>query len=84
MCLAVPGQIISINDADPLLRKATVDFGGVTKEVALACVPDAREGQYVLVHVGMALSIVDELEAQRVFDYLDQMGELADLETTEP
>lgn len=81
MCLAVPGRIISIEATDPVLRTGRVDFGGVVKAVNLAYVPDARVGEYVLVHVGFALSTVDEHEARRVFEYLKEMGELAELET---
>ncbi|MGC8991006.1 MAG: HypC/HybG/HupF family hydrogenase formation chaperone, partial [Verrucomicrobiia bacterium] len=74
MCLAVPGRIESIAGDDPLTRSARVSFGGVIKEVNLSCVPDAKVGDYVIVHVGFALSIVDEKEAQQVFEYLDQIG----------
>jgi hydrogenase expression/formation protein HypC len=56
-----------------------VSFGGIIKQVSLACVPEARVGDYVLVHVGMALSVVDEQEAAEVFTYLKQMGELEEL-----
>ncbi len=80
MCLAVPGILTSVSDDDPILRKGKVDFGGIIKEVSLACVPEATVGQYVLVHVGMAISVVDEIEAKQVFEYLDRMGELAELE----
>jgi len=78
MCLAVPGQILSIQGED-LERTGKVSFGGVVKEVNLACVPEARVGDYVVVHVGFALSVVDEAEARKVFEYLEQMGELAEL-----
>ena len=81
MCLAVPGQIISIQEDEELLRQGKVDFGGVVKEVSLMCVPEATVGQYVLVHVGMALSVIDEAEAEKVFTYLREMGELAELES---
>jgi hydrogenase expression/formation protein HypC len=83
MCLAVPGRIISIEDGDPLLRSGRVDFGGVVKRVNLAYVPEARIDDYVLVHVGFAISTVDEVEARQVFRYLQQMGELAELEANE-
>jgi hydrogenase expression/formation protein HypC len=79
MCLAVPGEIMSIEGAEPLQRTAAVRFGGITKQVSLACVPEARVGQYVLVHVGLAITVIDEAEAQRVFDYLEQIDELAEL-----
>ena len=81
MCLAVPGKIVSIEGVDPLLRSGRVDFAGIVKQINLAYVPDARVGDYVLVHVGFALSIVDEEEARQVFEYLRSMGELAELET---
>lgn len=83
MCLAVPGRIISIEDGDPLLRSGRVDFGGVVKRVNFAYVPEARINDYVLVHVGFAISTVDEVEARQVFRYLQQMGELAELEASE-
>ncbi|UQT43502.1 HypC/HybG/HupF family hydrogenase formation chaperone [Akkermansia muciniphila] len=56
----VPGKIVSVNETDPLFRLGVVDFGGVTREVNLACVPEAVPGDYVIVHVGMALSVLDE------------------------
>jgi len=84
MCLAVPGKIVSIEGTDPLLRSGRVDFAGVIKSVNLAYVPEARIGDYVLVHVGFAISTVDEAEARQVFEYLRQMGDLADLEPGEP
>jgi hydrogenase expression/formation protein HypC len=71
MCLAVPGRILAISEGPPLQRTAKVDFAGIRKEVSLACLPEARPGDYVLVHVGIAISIIDEGEARRVFDYLD-------------
>ncbi len=78
MCLAVPGKILTIEGSDPLLRAGKVDFAGVQKLVNLSYVPDARLGDYVLVHVGFAISIVDEEEAVKVFDYLRSMGDLAE------
>jgi hydrogenase expression/formation protein HypC len=80
MCLAVPGKIISVSDEDPLGRTGRVSFGGIVKTVSLAYVPEAQLGDYVIVHVGFALSTVDEDEAARVFEYLEQMGELGELE----
>jgi hydrogenase expression/formation protein HypC len=77
MCLAVPGKVIEIFDAgDIAFRRAKVDFGGIRKEVNLAYTPEAEVGKYVLVHVGFAISVIDEAEAQRVFEYLKQMGGL--------
>ena len=84
MCLAVPGKILDVAGDDPFLRTGRVSFGGVVKPVSLACVPDAKVGDYVLVHVGMALSIVDEAEAQEVFRYLAAMGELEELAPAPP
>jgi len=80
MCLAVPGKVLSIVGDDPVTRMARVDFGGIVKEVNMACVSEARVGDYVLVHVGMALSTIDEAEAREVFEYLRQMGDLAELD----
>lgn len=80
MCLAVPGKVIEVEGEDPLLRNAKVSFGGVIKEVSLACAPEAGLGDYVLVHVGLAISVIDEEEAAETFSYLRQMGELDELE----
>jgi hydrogenase expression/formation protein HypC len=78
MCLAIPGKILSVAGDDPVMRSAKVSFGGIVKEISLAYTPTAKVGDYVVVHVGFALSIVDEAEAAKVFEYLDQMGELED------
>ncbi len=80
MCLAVPGKIESIEGADPVFRTGKVNFGGIIKQINLAYVPEAKIGDYVLVHVGFAISTVDEAEAMEVFEYLRQIGELAELE----
>lgn len=80
MCLAVPGRIEQIEGDHPILRSGKVSFGGIRKTVNLTFVPEARVGDYVLVHVGFAISIVDEKEAQQVFEYLREMNELADFE----
>ena len=79
MCLGVPGQIIEIVDTDPITRSGRVNFGGIVKQINLAYVPEAEVGNYVVVHVGFAISTVDEDEAALVFDYLEQMGELEEL-----
>jgi len=77
MCLAIPGRIVEITDAgDIAFRVGKVDFGGIRKEVNLAYTPEAEVGKYVLVHVGFAISVIDEEEAQRVFKLLDEMGSL--------
>lgn len=83
MCLAVPGRLMSVEGEDDLRRVGRVSFDGVIKEVSLAYVPEARPGDYVIVHVGFALSLIDEGEAQAIFDTLRQMGELAELEGLE-
>jgi hydrogenase expression/formation protein HypC len=80
MCLAVPGRILDIDGDDPLLRTGRVDFAGIVKTVSLAYVPEANVGDYVLVHVGFAIGTVDEKEAAETFEYLRQMGDLAELD----
>ena len=77
MCLAIPGKVLSIIEDAPFARVGMVDFGGVQREINLTCVPEAKPGDYVLAHVGLAISVLDEDEAQRVFTYLDEMGELS-------
>jgi len=84
MCLAVPGCILTIEGLDPVLRTAKVDFAGMTKTINLSFVPEAQVGDYVLVHVGVAISTIDRTEAAKVFQYLQEMGELADLEEGPP
>ena len=79
MCLAVPGQIVSIEGTDPILRSGRVKFGGIVKNVNLSCVPEADVGDYVLVHVGVAINTIDEDEAQQVFQYLRQMRDREEL-----
>jgi hydrogenase expression/formation protein HypC len=80
MCLAVPGKIASIIEEQNLgLRRGKVDFGGIRKEVCLDYTPEARVGDYVLVHVGFALTVVDEEEAQRVFEALRELDQLEEL-----
>ena len=85
MCLGVPGEILEVipdpDDGDnPLGRTGRVAFGGVVREVSLAGLPDARVGDWVIVHAGFALNTLDESEAMEVFDYLRQMTRLADEE----
>ena len=79
MCLGVPGQIADIRRDALGMNTGRVRFGGISKEVCLAYVPDAKVGDYVLVHVGFALSKLDEEEARRTFDLLAEMGELGEL-----
>jgi hydrogenase expression/formation protein HypC len=80
MCLAIPGKIISITaQLDETFRTGKVSFGGILKEINLCMVPEAMVGDYVLVHVGVAINKVDEEEAQKTFSYLQQMGEVEEL-----
>ncbi|NJD09122.1 MAG: HypC/HybG/HupF family hydrogenase formation chaperone [Gemmatimonadetes bacterium] len=84
MCLGVPGQIVSITESVEGLRMGRVSFAGLIKEVCLAYLPEAGVGDYVIVHVGFAISRVAEAEAREVFAYLDRMGELAELTLPQP
>jgi len=81
MCLSIPGKITEITaELDEIFRIGKVDFDGIKKEVNLAMVPEAKIGDYVLVHVGAAISIIDEKEAQETFALIKKMGEMDDLE----
>lgn len=81
MCLAIPGKITLIEaDQDATFRTGKVSFGGVVKQVNLMMIPEAKVGDYVLVHVGVGISIVDETEARKTFEYLKEMGELEELD----
>lgn len=85
MCLAIPGQIIAIHhQLDNTFRYSKVSFGGIFREVNLCMVPEAKIGDYVLVHVGVAISIIDEAEAQQTFSYLQQIGETEELKAPGP
>lgn len=82
MCLAIPGKITEITgQLDETFRSGKVSFGGISKQVNLRMVPEANVGDYVMVHVGVAISVVDEEEAQKVFSYLKEMGEVDELKT---
>ncbi len=83
MCLAIPGRLVETSREDDVAM-GKVDFGGTRKRVCLEHVPDAKVGDYVLVHVGFALSRIDEAEARRVFDFLEQMKALEELEVPSP
>jgi hydrogenase expression/formation protein HypC len=74
MCLGIPGKVIEIFDRDSL-PMAKVEFGGIVKETCLAYTPEAQVGDYVIVHVGFAISRVDEAEAEEIFSYLQQIGD---------
>lgn len=78
MCLAVPGRIVGTAGDDPLLRTGQVDFGGIVKEISLAYVPEAAVGDHVLVHVGFAITVIDEAEAERVLAHLDELEQPAE------
>ncbi len=84
MCLAIPGKIVSVSGDDPLERMGAIDFGGVLKQASLACVPETKVGDYVIVHAGFAISRLDEDEAKKVFEYLKQIEELGELRETGP
>jgi hydrogenase expression/formation protein HypC len=77
MCLAVPGRIVTVTDEGAETRAGRVEFGGIEREVSLALLPEAKVGEYVLVHAGFAISLVDEEEAARVFEYLKEMDALS-------
>jgi hydrogenase expression/formation protein HypC len=81
MCLAIPGKILSTETSEAgNIRMAKVSFGGIIKDVSLEMVPEAKLNDYVLVHVGVAISTVNEIEAKRVYQYLKEFGELTDLD----
>lgn len=80
MCLAVPGKILNIEGDDPLLLSGKVNFGGIVKQVNLAFVPEAKIGDYVLVHAGFAISVIDEEQASEVFDFLGKMDAMEERE----
>ena len=76
MCLAVPGKIVSIDESNPDLKMAKVNFGGVMKEICIQWLPDANVGEYVLAHVGFALNKIDEKDAEDTLKILCEMGDL--------
>jgi len=84
MCLAVPGKVLNVDEGDPAFRTGNVDFCGVRKSVNLAFTPEVKPGDYVLVHVGFAISQVDEEEAARTYSYLAEIGALEEEGLTPP
>lgn len=80
MCLAVPGQILDIQEDDPLMRMGRVSFGGIIKTINLAYTPEAQVDDFVLVHVGFSISVINREEAAQVFKYLREMDELQEIE----
>ena len=84
MCLGVPGKVVSLNHTPLGMTMGRVSFGGITKEVCMAYVPDAAVGDYVVVHVGFAIAKIDEDEAAQVFEYLRDIDELGELQIPQP
>ena len=82
MCLAVPGKILSIDNSNAL-KMAQVDFGGVVKDICMEWLPEAKVGEYVLAHVGTALSMIDEESAKASLDAFDEIEKLLEQEATE-
>ena len=83
MCLGIPGKLVEVYTQDDL-PMGKVEFGGIVRETCLAYTPEAKVGEYVIVHVGFAISRLDEDEAQEVFSYLEQISELGELEEAQP
>jgi len=84
MCLSIPGKLVEITaELDDIFRVGKVSFDGILKEVSLTLVPEAKIGDYVLVHVGAAISTIDEEEAKKTFELLKQLDELHELEDNE-
>ena len=83
MCLAIPGKVIEISQDAQGVRMGRADFGGIVKQVCLEYTPEVNAGDYVLVHVGFALGKVDEEEAARTYQLLEEMNQLTDLEVPE-
>jgi hydrogenase expression/formation protein HypC len=82
MCLGIPGKVLEVFEKDGLAM-GKVDFGGIAKDICLAYTPEVQVGQYVLVHVGFAISVIDEAEAEEVFSYLNQIAEAGEMESME-
>jgi len=76
MCLSIPGKVISIYESNPDLKMGKVSFSGVTKDICLQWLPDVHVGEYVLAHVGFALSKIDEKDAEETISVLKEMGDL--------
>ena len=84
MCLGVPGKVVEVLENPVGMTMGRVSFGGIVKEVCLAYTPGVEVGDYVVVHVGFAISTIDEGEAQKVFEYLREMDELGELDVPQP
>jgi len=76
MCLAVPGKVVSLDYEDAEMKMAKVDFSGIIKDVCVQWLPEVKEGDFVLAHVGMALNILDEKDAMETLDLLKELGEI--------
>lgn len=76
MCLAVPGKVTSIDESNPELKMAKVNFNGVTKDICIQWLPDVKVDNYVLVHVGFALNTIDEKDAIETLEMLKEMGDI--------
>lgn len=74
MCLAVPGRVISLSNDDGVAKVGRIDFGGTIKDASMAFLPDVVVGQYVLVHAGVAISVLSEADAEQTFSHLDEIG----------
>ncbi len=83
MCLAIPGKVVDFHELHGM-RMAKVDFGGITREACIEYLPETKLGEYVMIHVGFAISKVDEEEAARTFRYLAEMDQLAEIFDSEP
>ncbi len=82
MCLGIPGKVLELTDVNGL-KMAKVQYGGIVRDACLEYTPEAKVGDYVVVHVGFAISKVDEEEAARTYKLLEEMGQLAELSTPE-
>ncbi len=80
MCLGVPGQVVEPVQGEEAMATAIVDFSGLRRRICMSCVPEAKVGDYVIVHAGIAISQIDPEEAVKVFTYLEELGELADFQ----
>lgn len=84
MCLGVPGKVIKLEENPLGMTMGRVSFGGITKDVCMAYVPEVKVDDYVVVHVGFAISIIDEEEAHRTLEFLKEMDELDELDIEQP
>jgi len=80
MCLGIPGKVLEVSQSEGAVPMGKVDFGGIAKEICLVYLPEVVAGDYVLVHVGFAISKIDEAEAAEIFSFIEQIGELSELD----